>query len=159
MKNDTTTQTSETNVVPITLPPKQKRKAEDKWSPQVMQFGFTPVPNLIFRAQAKLKITPMQMNVLMHLAEHWWEADKNPYPAKTRIADRMGKSPRQIQRYLTELEKAGLIARIKRYTGRKAQTSNEYSLSGLVQKLKALVPEFEKAAMAARQRRKRLEAA
>jgi Mn-dependent DtxR family transcriptional regulator len=40
-----------------------------------------------------------------------------PFPAKDTIARRMGKSPRQVQRYITELEEAGFIKRVERFTG------------------------------------------
>ena len=134
-------------------------RAEDKWSPQVMTLGFTPLPNLLLRAQGKLKLSPVMLNVLVQLAEHWWEADKNPFPAKDRIATRMGKSPRQVQRYITQLEKAGFVTRIQRFSGRKAQTSNENSLAGLVAKLKALEPEFTKAKELKKLKAKKLEKA
>jgi hypothetical protein len=71
----------------------------------------------------------------------------------------MNKSPRQIQRYLTELEQAGLIERIARFSGRKAQINNAYSLNGLVAKLKAVEPAFSKEEEQKRLRRKRLETA
>ena len=54
----------------------------------------------------------------------------------------MGKSPRQIQRYLTELEKAGLIERRARFNGKNGQINNAYSFRGLIEKLKAVEPEF-----------------
>jgi hypothetical protein len=133
------------------------KRAEDKWSPQVLKFGYTALPNLLLRAQAKLKITPSQFNVLAQLAEHWWDAHEYPFPAKDRIAVRLKKSPRQVQRYITQLEKAGHIARIKRFSGRKAQTSNGYSFDGLIKKLKALEPQFSKEADQRKMRRKKFE--
>ena len=89
--------------------------------------------------------------------QHWWEADKVPFPSKDTLARRMGKSPRQVQRYLTQLEEAGFISRIERFNGRKAQVSNGYALAGLVAKLVAIEPEFQKIAEQHRLRRKRAE--
>jgi DNA-binding MarR family transcriptional regulator len=123
-------------------PDQTGRRAEDKWSSQLMKHGFTQFPNLLFQAQHRLGISPTQMNVIVHLAEHWWESDRDPYPAKNRIATRMGKSPHQIQRYLTELEKAGLIERRARFNGRNGQLNNAYSFRGLIEKLKSVEPEF-----------------
>jgi DNA-binding MarR family transcriptional regulator len=146
----------------VNLPPvmkKTKGKVDDKWSPKVMKFGFTVLPNLLLQAQAKLKISPVQFNVLVQLFHHWWDADKYPFLSKETIATRIGKSPRQVQRYITELEKKGLVARQARFNGRKAQTSNIYSFEGLITKLKALEPEFAKAAEQARLKKKKLEAA
>jgi hypothetical protein len=145
------------NVIPLPISKKERRRAEDKWSPQVIKLGYTPLPSLLLRAQAKLKINPTQLNVLIQIIEHWWEADKDPYPAKETIARRMGKSPRQIQRVLTQLEKGGFIKRLERFLGHKAQTSNAYSLQGLAQKLIAIEPEFRKAAEQNKLRRKKVE--
>jgi Helix-turn-helix domain len=146
------------NVIAWPIDKKARRRAEDKWSSQVIKLGYTPLPSLLLRAQAKLKLTPAQLNVLIQIIEHWWEADKDPFPAKETIARRMDMSPRQIQRILTQLEKSGHIKRIKRYLGHKAQTSNAYSLDGLVKKLAALEPEFRKAQEQNKLRRKKVEA-
>jgi len=128
------------NVIPLPTTKKRGNRAEDKWSPQVMKLGYTPLPNLLLRAQGKLKLTPSQFNVLVQVAEHWWEAERDPYPAKDTIARRMNKSPRQVQRYLTQLERAGLIKRIARFSGRKAQINNAYSFEGLIKSSKHSSP-------------------
>uniref|UniRef100_UPI002FF677CE hypothetical protein n=1 Tax=Sedimenticola hydrogenitrophicus TaxID=2967975 RepID=UPI002FF677CE len=47
-----------------------------------------------------------------------------------------------IQRYIAELETAGLVQRIERLAAHKGKQSNYYDLSGLVERLKALEPEF-----------------
>lgn len=156
-----TNSSSQPSATVIPLPSKKNtgKRAEDKWSPQVLKFGYTALPNLLLRAQAKLGISPTRFNVLAQLAEHWWDADKYPYPAKDTIARRMGKSPRQVQRYITELEKAGLIKRIERFSGRKSQINNGYAFDGLIKKLKAIEPEFTKAANLKKQKVKKLETA
>jgi hypothetical protein len=147
------------NVIPLPTKKKEGRRLDDKWTPQVMKLGYTGLPNLMLRAQGKLKITPMQFNVLVQVIEHWWEAERDPFPAKDTIARRMNKSPRQVQRYLTQLEKAGLIKRIARYSGKKAQINNAYSFDGLIAKLKAVEPEFSKEVEQKRLRKKKLETA
>jgi hypothetical protein len=138
---------------------KDKRRSEDKWTAQVMSLGFTPLPSLLLRAQARLGLSPDQLNVLLQIIEHWWEADKLPFPSKDMLARRMGKSARQVQRYLTQLEKDGFITRVERYNGRKAQVSNGYDLSGLVAKLVNIEPEFQKITEQHRLRRKKVETA
>jgi len=147
------------NVVNFPVGKKELRRADDKWTPAVIKLGYTTLPSLLLRAQAKLKLNPSQLNVLIQLLEHWWEADKNPFPAKETIARRMNKTPRHVQRILTQLEKAGHIKRIERFLGHKAQTSNAYSFDGLVKKLVALEPEFRKAAEQNKIRRKKVETA
>ncbi len=76
---------------------------------------------------------------------HWWDASEAPHPAIKTIARRMAKSPRSLFRYFDELEEAGLIQRVARYRGEKAQTSSAYRLTGLTEKLKGVEPEFTKA--------------
>jgi DNA-binding transcriptional ArsR family regulator len=136
---------------------KDKRRAEDKFGVPVMKHGYTMLPNLLMRAQGKLMIGHAEFNVLVQLVHHWWDADKDPHPAKETIARRMGLSPRQVQRYITSLEKAGLVKRVERFSGRKAQISNGYDLSPLVKKLGVIEPEFRRAAEQGKVRQRKVE--
>ena len=136
MANATGHTSSGAAIIPRPIAKNDRRCAEHKYSAAVMKHGYTMLPNLLLRAQGRLEIIHAQFNVLVQLIGHWWEADSNPHPAKETIARRMGKSPRQIQRYLTELEEASSIRRNYRFPGQKAQTSNAYALDGLVTKLK-----------------------
>jgi len=145
------------NVFQLPLTKKQRRRAEDKWSPQVIKLGYTPLPSLLLKAQAKLKLKPVPLNVLLQVIEHWWDADKDPFPSKETIARRMKLSPRQVQRVLTKLEADGFIKRMPRYSGRGQQISNAYSLDGTVQKLKELEPAFTRAKEQNRIRNKKVE--
>jgi DNA-binding transcriptional ArsR family regulator len=88
----------------------------------------------------------------MHLADQWWDAPQIPWPAKSTLAERLNLRPRQVQRHIAELEKAGLVKRQARYLGKGNQTSNAYDLSGLVTKLKDLEPEFRRAQQEAKER-------
>jgi hypothetical protein len=137
--------------------PKERRRVEDKFGKSVAKFGYNAIPNLLLRAQGKLKLTPEMLNVLFQIMEHWREADRAAFPSKDRLATRMGKSPRQVQRYLTQLEDGGFLKRIPRFSGIKAQKSNAYDLDGLVAKLKAIEPEFTKTAELERLRRRKVE--
>lgn len=157
MKNATPHTAPSAEIIPLHPPKKDRRRAEDKYSAPVMKHGYTMLPNLLLQAQGRLNISHAQFNILVQLIGHWWDADKDPHPAKDTIARRMGVSARQVQRYLTELEKAGLIKRIERFKGHKAQTSNGYALDGLVAKLKAIEPEFAKAMEQRKLRQKKVE--
>ena len=139
------------------LPRKEQRRSQDKWSAQVMKRGYTPLPSLLLQAQALLGLKPEQLNTLLQIIEHWWDAGKMPFPSKETLARRMGKSTRQVQRYLTQLEEGGFIERVERFTGLNAQTSNGYNLAGLVAKLQAIEPAFSKVTEQNRLRRKRVE--
>jgi hypothetical protein len=140
---------------PPTSTKKARRASEEKWGQDVMALGFVIVPSLLFRAQQRLKITPTQLAVLMHLAEYWWEAGRYPHPSKKTLGDRVGLSARQVQRCIKELEDAQLVKRVERRQLHKGKTSNFYDLSGLIDKLKELEPQFrvvEDDAKAARKR-------
>jgi DNA-binding MarR family transcriptional regulator len=128
------------------------RASERKWGKRVMDFGFCIVPSLLLRAQRRLGLSPTQLAILMHLADRWWDATQNPYPAKSTLADALNLQKRQVRRHIAELEKAGFIKREPRYKGRGNQTSNAYDLSGLVDKLRALEPDFRRAKQEAKQK-------
>lgn len=141
----------------VPLKPKPRRRAEQRWGKSVIERGFTVLPSMLFWAQARLGLTPDEFNVVLQLAAHWWDANENPRPAKDTIAERMGKNPRTIQRYLTQLEEKGLIKRIARFRPGRGQGANAYALDGLVKKLEELEPEFRKVIEQNRIRRQKVE--
>ena len=127
----------------VELHPKERQQSsEKKWGKAVIDLGFSILPSLIFRAQARLGLSPVQLVLLLHLADYWWQKERMPHPSKATLAARMSLSPRQIQRYLTELEEGGFIQRKTRFASHKGQLNNEYNLTGLVKKLQKLEPEF-----------------
>lgn len=101
--------------------------------------GFTPVPNALLRAQAKLGINPTQMVVLLNILLHWWESERLPFPSTPAIAKRSGLSARTVQRCIRELERKDLL---RRERGRPSVVDNKvqrkrarYDFSGLREKL------------------------
>lgn len=137
---------SDTNVIKLPTTPKASEKdLEKKWGKKVVAHGFTIFPSILIQAQRRLGLTPVQMNVLLQLLDHWWTYDNKPFPSKTTIADRIGFTPRYIQMVMKELEDVGYVKRVRRTTRFGDPDTNIYDLSGLTQKLKALEPEFAKA--------------
>ena len=131
-----------------------RKASEKKYGKPVMDLGFCIVPSLLMWAQARLGINTVQFNIIMQLADFWWDPERKPYPAKKLLSDRIGMSERQIQRQIAELEAAGLVARIGRTRPGRGKTSNEYDLGGLVARLKELEPEFTAVQEENRERRK-----
>lgn len=123
-------------------PSKATQASERKWGKNVMKLGFSIVPSLLLRAQQRLGLNPTQLAILMQLADYWWDAERKPYPSKQALSERLGLSQRQIQRYIAELEEAGFVQRIERRAAHKGKLSNTYDLTGLVERLKKLEPEF-----------------
>lgn len=119
-----------------------ERVSEQKWGKGVMELGFCIVPSLLLWAQRRLGLSPTQLAVLLQLCDHWWDAERKPFPTKKRLAERLGLSPRQIQRHVADLETHGLVTRIERRGRHGGKLSNTYDLSGLVERLKSLEPDF-----------------
>ena len=147
-------------VVPL-RPSNPVQSSDKKWGKAVMKLGFCIVPSILLRAQRRLGLNPTQLAVLMQLCDYWWEHARKPYPSKETIGERLGLSARQVQRYMADLEAAGLLTRNERYAKNGSRLSNEYDLSGLVEKLTKIAPDFEEAKEVKRQasRRRGLRAA
>lgn len=151
--SDSSQQTQTAKV--IKMPVSQAGKAsERKWGKRVMALGFCIVPSLILRAQQRLRLTPTQLAVLMHLADYWWDVERKPYPSKKTLGERLGLSARQVQRHIADLEKMKLVQRIERRASHQGKLSNEYDLSGLVNRLKELEPEFREVEEEVKSRRR-----
>jgi hypothetical protein len=144
------------NVIPMPARPTvtAARMSQRKWGREVMEArNFCIFPSLLLHAQARLKMTPTHLAVVLHLADFWWDADRKPYPSKAKLSERLGLSPRHIQRQMAELEEMGLLKRNERRNAVKGKLSNEYDLSGLVARLKELAPEVKAADEEAKKKR------
>lgn len=119
-----------------------KKQSEKKWGKDVMSHGYCILPSILLQAQARLAVSPQEMMVLLHLVEHWWNAESKVYPSRETIGARVALSAKQVQRHVRRLEEAKLVNRIKRVVPGIGRTSNEYDLSGLVKKLKEIEPDF-----------------
>ena len=140
----------EDKIVPLATTTKVKKASEEKWGRAVMQFGFCIIPSLLLRGQQRLGLNPTQLAVLLQLCDYWWENARKPYPSKEKIATRLKLSPRQVQRYIAELEKAGFVMRVPRFARNGGKLTNIYDLSGLVRKLEQIEPEFRQVEEAAK---------
>jgi DNA-binding transcriptional ArsR family regulator len=131
------------------------RMSERKWGREVMEAKkFCIFPSLLLHAQARLKMSPTHLALVMHLIDFWWDADRKPWPSKATLAERVGLSPRQVQRQMAELERMGLVTRVERRGYHRGKLSNEYDLSGLVARLKELAPEFKAVEEEAKKKRR-----
>ncbi len=110
----------------IQLRPRREtgRASEKKWGKEVIALGFCIVPSLLLRAQNRLGLNPTQLAVLLQLCDFWWERERKPYPSKAVLAERLSLSSRQVQRYIAELETAGLVQRIQRRASHGGKLTN-----------------------------------
>lgn len=140
-------------VVPL-RPQKATRASEQKWGKKVLELGFCIVPSLLLRGQQRLGLSARQLAVLMQLCDFWWEEGRKPHPGKKLLAQRLDLSERQVQRIIAELEQQGFVKRIQRAAPHGGKQTNTYDLSGLVEKLKALEPDFREAEEAVKEKRR-----
>lgn len=119
-----------------------KSAMEERWGKNVIKAGYTLVPSIILRAQARLHINAVELAVLLHLLDHWWDNAEMPFPSKKRIADRLDVSTKTVQRAAAKLEAEGLVRRVKRSNGQGGQGSNHYDLSPLIEKIRPIADEY-----------------
>lgn len=102
-----------------------------------------------------LGLDPLDLNILLQIADHGWEPENHPYPSKRTLAQRIDVDPRTIQRRVTRLVKDGLLERVERRDhGHGGNKTNIYRLTPLVTKMKPFALEL----LEERQSRKRLKA-
>ncbi len=143
---------------PKAAAPVRKLSSTEKiWGKLVCGHGYAGIPSILLKAQRRVGITPMQMNIIIQLLDYWHEPTRRPFPTKRDLSKRIGVAEKTIQNNVRELEKAGLIEREIRKTAAGDYNSNVYHLDGLVAKIKALEPEFTEEREKRRKMKKDLE--
>ncbi len=107
-----------------------------KWG-EAARAGFQPVPDALFVKQQELGLDSTDMLVVLNLTSYWWFKDRPPFARTNVIADRMGVTPRTVQRSLKKLEKKGYIHR-EQYEIEDGSLVPALRLDGLVEKLSVL---------------------
>ncbi len=118
---------------------------EKKWSKTLMDAGWTALPSVILDRQQALGLSALDLNILLHIAKHWWEADDLPFPGKKSIAACIGVTPRTVQRRIAAMEADGLIKRVVRRSSLGGQKTNAYDFAGLIAEVTPYAEEAIKA--------------
>jgi DNA replication protein DnaD len=127
------------------------RRNEEKWSPVLMDAGWTVLPSIILEKQHALGLDAVDVNILLQLARYWWFSDRPPFPSKATIAECMKVDPSTVRKHIARMEHDGLIKREYRFNPKKGgQESNAYHFTGLIE---AATP-FAKEALQTREQRK-----
>ena len=135
-----------------TKPSQQVLKVNElKWGKPLMEAGFTVFPNILLQRQQALGLDTVDVNILLHLALHWWEKENAPHPSKKSLAAAIGVHPRTVQRRIAIMEGAGFITREQRRTDSNTNRTNRYHFDGLVE---AATPYAEEALQERSRRRK-----
>jgi DNA-binding transcriptional ArsR family regulator len=117
------------------------KRNEQKWSHTLMEAGWTAVPSIILEKQAAFGLDAIDVNILMHLARHWWYPDNPPHPSKALIAKCIGVDRSTVRKHIARMESEGLIERVARFNKRLGgQETNIYRFDGLI---KAATPHAE----------------
>jgi len=109
---------------------------ELKWGREVIRGGFTAMPTMLLQRQVEFGISPLEMNIILNLADHWFDARDLPFPSYSTLSSRIGGSVRQLQRAIKDLEARGFLERQVRFVAVKGQSSNYFSLAKLIEKLR-----------------------
>ena len=127
------------------------KENEQKWGKPLMDAGYTIFPDTILVRQQALGLDPVDINIILHLARHWWKKDNAPHPSKKSIAAAVGVHPRTVQRRIAAMESGGLIRRENRRTASNTNKTNCYHFDGLV----AEATPFAEEALQERERRRK----
>lgn len=124
---------------------KQVSSTERIWGKKVLRHGYTAIPSILIRSQARLGLNSLQMNILMQLLDYLIDPGRMPFPTKKELAKRIGITDKTIQLNIRKLESAGFLDRETRRTAAGDWNSNIYHLNGLIEKIQQLEPEFQQA--------------
>lgn len=106
-----------------------------KWTQTVLDAGFTWVPNALLEKQRVLGLDPVDVNILLQFAAHWWKKEHPPFLHKRTIAQRINRHPTTVRRRIAKLEDRGFLKRVMRFGPNNNPLANAYSLEPLVEKL------------------------
>jgi DNA-binding transcriptional regulator YhcF (GntR family) len=109
------------------------RTIRSRWGgdERLISEGWLGVPRLFFITVAALGLTPAETAFVLHLMSFKW-SKANPFPSHRLLANRLGVSPKQIQKYARQLEEKGLLRRIaRREEATGDRTSNAFDLQPL----------------------------
>lgn len=135
----------------------QLKANEKKWSKTLMDAGWTAIPSVILDRQQAIGLTAVDLNILLHIAKHWWKAGDLPFPGKKSIAACIGVTPRTVQRRIAAMEAGGLIKRVARRSSLGGQKTNAYDFAGLIEEVTPYAEEAIKAKREAqKEKRERL---
>ena len=108
-----------------------EHKLVRKWGKLNMRAGFVGFPSAVIQFQDQLRLSSTEFNILLQLADHWWDPERHPYPSKGLLAKRTQMKPRSVQRIIARLESRKLIERVPRTYPQGGNKTNEYRLTGL----------------------------
>lgn len=103
-----------------------------RFGAEIMEEGFTSVPNLVLNHYAALGITGAEMLFIIHVWQFWWSERENPHPSSRVLAERMGVDQRTVRNYSASLEAKGFLVTRERIIPGEGQRANVYDFAKLL---------------------------
>lgn len=118
----------------MTQKKQDKSKIIQIWG-DILDEGFTSVPNLLLRYRSILGIKPQHLSLIIDIMSFKWDI-YSPFPSYTTLAKRAGVDERTIKRITQDLEELGFLIKEPRFdeiSG--AQITTIFDFRPLVKKL------------------------
>lgn len=114
---------------------------EQRWTKPLADAGWTALPNIILERQRDLGLEPIDVNVLLQIAQYWWEPGTPAHPSIGRVAKAIGIDRRTVQRRLRRMEDLGLVESHARHYAQGGRRTNAYTFDGLIEKARPFAEE------------------
>ena len=111
-----------------------KTKIVQIWG-EILDEGFTSVPNILLRYRSKIGLKPKHIMLIIDIMSYKWDAGY-PFPSYSTLSQRSGVEERSVKRITQDLEELGLLIKTPRFdneTG--AQVTTVFDFRPLVKKL------------------------
>jgi len=111
-----------------------KTKIVQIWG-EILDEGFTSVPNILLRYRSKIGLKPKHIMLIIDIMSYKWDAGY-PFPSYSTLSQRSGIEERSVKRITQDLEELGLLVKTPRFdneTG--AQFTTVFDFRPLVRKL------------------------
>jgi len=111
-----------------------KTKIVQIWG-EILDEGFTSVPNILLRYRSKIGLKPKHIMLIIDIMSYKWAAGY-PFPSYSTLSQRSGIEERSVKRITQDLEELGLLVKTPRFDGETgAQVTTVFDFRPLVKKL------------------------
>ena len=93
----------------------------DRFGATILRGGIAPVPSTLYFYQAELGLSPQEVWFIGYILAHKWDEDL-PHPSLVKMAERVGKSVRQLHRIKDSLTAKGFLTCVPRRPGCRGQS-------------------------------------
>ena len=111
-----------------------KTKIVQIWG-EILDEGFTSVPNILLRYRSKIGLKPKHIMLIIDIMSYKWDTGY-PFPSYSTLSQRSGVEERSVKRITQDLEELGLLVKTPRFdSGTGAQVTTVFDFRPLIKKL------------------------